>query len=481
MTALCSYQPSQAMSPDIAEQRSFHYVQLCMAQQATRGNGTESWHALMLQAARAVPSVQHSIFALGFLLQARAEDGKEKSTTAAYGFKRSSLLQYTKAVKILSSALASSQASEQSTLITCLLFIWIEMLQGNLDAALQHLKSGLGIIVTAGSNVPMCLYDMYTRLHAQARLHGSPSSKFNTQVAPRCTAGLEDRLQQINDLTEARQSLGAIQEAFYLQVREIKIATGNSKVSKPPEADEQICRRSVLLIRHVYRPLSSTSPPATRMYGPEGPETTAAYVHIDELRLKVLRWQARFAALTNAKSGSQHAMAAAMLQLQALHLSMMIEGVLSQSEMEYDRHRDTFGCMLALAESILRPVPATSFAMLPLEAGVIPPLFMVALKCRDMKLRRQAISLLELAPEQECMWRRDDVVTFAKWKLEQEGESLTAIEQGARIHSERTSTCVINGEPVTVLRYKRGGHDFEVWTLLGTRVLDIAATMGDVL
>ncbi|KAK3071025.1 37S ribosomal protein S22 [Teratosphaeriaceae sp. CCFEE 6253] len=455
---LSNYRPTQVISSDVAEQRSFHYFHLCVDQETLHGMGSGSWHDVMLQAGRSVQAVQHCIFALGFLLQSRTRSGTGSTSTdtPARGVEdltRASLLQYTKAVTSLSTTLASGHASEQGTLVACLLFIWFEMLQGNLDAALMHLKGGLDILMSLSRRsrgVSMCLHDMYTRLHAQARLHGSPTSTFNAQgTATTGTFGCEGRFGVLRNVAQARQCLGAVQEAFYVPVRKLKVATGNSKAYK------------------TYITTSDMDDPWT---------------NIDELRLRLLKWQGAFTAMldrTVAQRTPQQATAATMLELQHLHLTMMIAGVLCSSEMDYDQHTAVFARMLRLAESLIQP--ARTFTLLPLEAGVIPPLFMVALKCRHAALRHTAIALLERAPEQECMWRRDDLLAFARWKLRKEVQSVGPSGTGPRIHCEGGWEDVVDGKPVTVLQYVRGSGSADEAAVVESEIVDLAASMGDIL
>lgn len=59
-----------------------------------------------------------------------------------------------------------------------------------------------------------------------------------------------------------------------------------------------------------------------------------------------------------------------------------------------------------------------------LDLGIVPPLFVVATKCRDRKLRREAIRLLMSSPRREGMW--DSLLSgrAATWIMEIEEEDL---------------------------------------------------------
>ncbi|KAK1811006.1 hypothetical protein LTR12_014629 [Friedmanniomyces endolithicus] len=171
---------------------------------------------------------------------------------------------------------------------------------------------------------------------------------------------------------------------------------------------------------------------------------------------------------------------------------MTIEGVLCKSEMAYDQHTATFERMLSLAERILRTNRPSGLAVLPLDSGVIAPLFMIALKCRDVVVRWKAVTLLELAPEQECMWRRDDVMAFARWKLRKEGHDdpptgnrrhskAVPLVEAARSHSERGSTQLVGGKAVMVLHFKVGESAANGSSAFESEITDLSADMGDIL
>ncbi len=59
-----------------------------------------------------------------------------------------------------------------------------------------------------------------------------------------------------------------------------------------------------------------------------------------------------------------------------------------------------------------------------LDLGIIPPLFVVATKCRDRRLRRDAINLLMSSPRREGMWDSVLCGRVARWIMEIEEEDL---------------------------------------------------------
>jgi hypothetical protein len=64
-----------------------------------------------------------------------------------------------------------------------------------------------------------------------------------------------------------------------------------------------------------------------------------------------------------------------------------------------------------------------------LDLGIVPPLFVVATKCRDRKLRREAIRLLMSSPRREGMWDSILCGKVAAWIIEVEEEGMRPFDQ----------------------------------------------------
>ena len=64
-----------------------------------------------------------------------------------------------------------------------------------------------------------------------------------------------------------------------------------------------------------------------------------------------------------------------------------------------------------------------------LDIGIVPPLFVVATKCRDRRLRREAIRLLMSSPRREGMWDSILCGKVAMWIMEVEEEGLAPFDR----------------------------------------------------
>jgi len=116
--------------------------------------------------------------------------------------------------------------------------------------------------------------------------------------------------------------------------------------------------------------------------------------------------------------------------------------------------------------------------------GVMAPLFYVVLKCRNLALRRKALSLLELAPCREGMWYRQDAIEYAEWKIgieERHRGQLSETEplpEVARIYNEQMKEVFLDGRQRTVVSFQWRGVDGIEY---GEDVTDLNTRMGQLI
>ncbi|KAH8591609.1 hypothetical protein B0O99DRAFT_519239 [Bisporella sp. PMI_857] len=108
-----------------------------------------------------------------------------------------------------------------------------------------------------------------------------------------------------------------------------------------------------------------------------------------------------------------------------------LSAVLNTSEMVYDAYLADFRSIVAAASRLISAASNPSARNInqppryAFEAGIIPPLHVVATKCRHPYVRREAVSLLFASPRQEGMW--DGVLTarIGEWITRCEEDGLT--------------------------------------------------------
>lgn len=95
-----------------------------------------------------------------------------------------------------------------------------------------------------------------------------------------------------------------------------------------------------------------------------------------------------------------------------------------------DRHQENYEIVVKEAGKLIAYNMASDRGDVPFtfEMGLIPTLYLVALKCRDYDLRHQALALLARAPEREGLWKRSEAmcVVGRVIQLETSGNEIVA-------------------------------------------------------
>ncbi|KAK4943541.1 hypothetical protein LTR10_016835 [Elasticomyces elasticus] len=349
------------------------------------------------------------------------------------------LQQYTKAIALLTSDVPRDPPSLQKVLISCILFVWIEFLQDDIDKALHHLKAGLRILdnvqqQASERRIDPCLPRLFRRLHIMGRLHGSPTSDFNSEVSNGHIHIGHDMPQTFTSIFEARDSLDVNLDLIFR------------------------------FLRRMYSPdFVAVTMKVHPFPDPNSLECTVQW-HLGGLQ----RWQTEFQRILplfmNSSDRRQSA-GISLLELQCESVTIMLKTLLETSEMVYDLYKSEFERLVLLAERLIHNSLCSGPRVLSFDFGVILPLFLVTLKCRYLGIRKRAIALLRQAPDREGISHRDSCVVFAEWKIDMEERGRGPLPESeplpelARIHSERLGRAVVEGKQVSTVRFKRGPMD----------------------
>ena len=385
------------------EARSFQYFQLRAAPDLSGYFDSGFFSHLILQVSCAEPAVWHAVIALGSLFRSFevASFGPRLAVAQDYFAVR----HYNQAVRHL--VMKMSQKNTESievTLMVCLLFICIELLQGNYDKAIGHLKSGLSIMpqnwrtrlnrfdspnssitLLAPQSIEVSLLETFSRLHVQAAFLGpasprpSPVYYHNLYESPSCRC--------VSSLSDARLGLDSCMHAIF--------------------NFEQSCLD--------YDPLS---PGRTVLEQKEW------------LEFQLQEWYLKFKTLvghSDLQMSPKDLQGAAILEAYYNTLYIVISASLSKGEMIFDRFFNNYEAILHLSKSLLEPPtpfpPSLRKPGFSLEVGIIPTLFYTATKCRDPWLRREACRLISCSPHQEGIWDRTVVAKLVERTIaiEEEG------------------------------------------------------------
>ncbi|RMZ66291.1 Transcriptional regulatory moc3 [Pyrenophora seminiperda CCB06] len=184
------------------------------------------------------------------------------------------------------------------------------------------------------------------------------------------------------------------------------------------------------------------------------------------------------------------------LELWYLLTSNTLETLFATTPMVFDKYNDTYARMVYLSRRILQNQilrQSKSLFRLPFENGIQRVLFYIVHRCRHLPIRREAVQLLQLCPDQKGIWQRANLVAFCNWKtgVEEKGRPQGALDtdplpENARVYAEKAREITRDGQSLMVIRFKRGasnrasdaGYDEEEVTNLSMRLAGLLRTWG---
>lgn len=425
------------------ERRAFAYYFEHAAPYLGGGLDLDFWACVVPRACRTEPAIWDAVNAISTLfeypdmcldfvfLSLRHE------RSPALNPKQSEALRwYSRSLSKIRTQIGRGNVNAQVALISCVLFVCIETLQGHVEEALQLYNQGIKLILdlrAKASNFQTTLLEG-TLVPLFMRLGSASLSISGTSIC-----GLFSNID--NGETYNFTSLGSARDALIPLSAQVQILERESG-SNPfigLEAEitpELIARRSRLqeALRCWYcaytdltRRLQSTSPPPVNANPP---------IH-------------------------------ALLVMYHTTLTIITSNCLERSKSVYDAHIPSFRLILEQATIALDDSanpdgtqPAFTF-----ELGVGLPLFWTAMECRDPTLRRKALGLLRKSPPVQSFYKCATGVMLAGKIIEQE-EALSRdiLHERAQLHGNGTiSTTSVDGSEVTKIPEEARIHHYAVF------------------
>lgn len=279
---------------------------------------------------------------------------------------------YGRALVSLQTAISQGNIDRQDLLLSCLLFVLLESLQQRPRVLQMHLRSGLLLIKDHGpvssTELTLQLRELFVRLALQSALRTSPLLLISVREISKDINGEPPAH---HDLT----SLNIYVSMLFWKVYEFaRMVT----LQSPSNVQDWQCE---------YDPLLA----AIR----ESQETVATF-----------RAQG-----SNADPCAQALCGA--LEARCLLYEMFVDCVRSRYQTTYDKRYKTFKDAIDLLEESLKLLNSSLGTEKPtrllfsMDLSVMPLLSLVTLLCRDPRLRRRALGLLDLCPVHEGEWVAD--------------------------------------------------------------------------
>lgn len=375
-----------------------------------------------MQVSQSEPAVRHALVAVGALNERRdlyVKDITYSRTVVTTGLPNIeapirqepeqhndpfALSQYNKAIAHLAKAMSSpSSNSIDTALLVCILFVCVECLRGDYQPALKHFEGGMSIAIAAGgSNGP-------NSRHSQ-------TTSIRSKLVP-----FFNRLELLGQVYGQRPNY-----EYGLEPADIFPYTFHSIV----EARNSIVHIMNLSLRSIHKTkfsrYSDTIPPED-------------YAYHDEIVACVLAWKTTLNHfLLSTPPSPRLTEAATILEIQQIVCLSWLNRSLIPGECIADKDIPLYERAVILAESLALPdqdsakphsaSTSTSTSTFLFDMEIVSPLYLVAIKCREPRIRRRAIALLRRTVRREGLWDSVKVAAIAERIMEIEEVGLEKLD-----------------------------------------------------
>ncbi|KAE9367049.1 hypothetical protein N431DRAFT_82640 [Stipitochalara longipes BDJ] len=387
---------------------------------------TTLWQSLILQITQHEPSVLHAAIAVGCAHRKYAGRSGSSLATDVYDQRQFfGLKQYLKAISSLRSRIHDLEDPESSriALVTCLLFICHEMFRGERVGAISHLTTGLRILASRttpqslaepsslvlrhySEDVQDQLVSIFARLDYDSTMFGQQSPRFSLYPAQKTTNEDISIPSTFSSLSEAREYVDILASGV-LRFRGNLLGLASFAVS-----NRSLDFITQLLWDHASARTVDLS------------EHPRLLTELRRLGDGLAIWSAAFKSFKNRLSPAQRdsdSAALVLLEIQHFYPYILLSTAQTTKEKYFDSFNHNFKLIVSLASSYI-DTTNSSETLFTLDSGVLPSLYITAVKCRQRETRRQAIALLRKARCQEGMWEGAFIAGFV--------ERIADIEEG---------------------------------------------------
>lgn len=384
------------------EKRAFYFFQQVTAPCISGDFDAAFWRVTVLQICQTEPAVRHAVLAVSSLHEGLGtgtimpfRDGRLGQSMQSFA-----LQQYNRAITRLLDQMNNPLTKPLASLLTCVLFVCIEYMQGKDKESLIHLEQGRQLLARLDQRssepemdcIVRHIVPLYTRLSLTSFLFGG--SPIPIPDSLKSLMEIPDTFQSMDNLRHCMHEF--MEQAFRFTQRARPVKSKSDSISRETmrllevEQDRLLSRQAKLNVAFSLFRASTSKPMQTHT----------------------------------------HALLVLEMYLHAQHI--WISTALSSSEVVYDDFLASFAAIIPLAATYLdlephqlfrpqKPMPPPEFSHLhaetellslaytsnfSFETHIIPPLYYVATKCRHPLIRRSALELLRRNPfRRENLWR----------------------------------------------------------------------------
>ncbi|PVH83799.1 hypothetical protein DL98DRAFT_512950 [Cadophora sp. DSE1049] len=378
------------------DQRAFDFFCSVTAPMLACHFDEDFWNYFLLQMSQAESTVWHSVLALGTLHEQGSLDDEELRAL----HHRNGLNHYNKAIAHLTKNTETESQSAEAVLVSCIVFVCVEIVLGNIKEAMRHLQGGIRIIRSL--DTPGSLPSFYQSNGQLIKTNVVPIfDHFNDQSfiygrSPSLT--IEKFLNRADDVpktfVDCREAI-TLHTSLLSTAQQFAVKTLNP----PDQASNQYAR--LLLEKH-------------------------------NLQSNIQRWSKAAEELLES-SRLKKDECGKISQIKGSHkmASIWAFNALNADEMSFDAFVHDFDavvrqCRLNLnkCSKFVEEPEVSKSTKYSLRLQSISPLFVVATKCRNPAIRRHALTLLRRSPLNQGFWDSKKVVRVVERIIELEEEGL---------------------------------------------------------
>jgi hypothetical protein len=362
--------------------------------------------------------------------------------------RRFALQHYNESITRLAGVLSNANQSIEVILVNCIVFIGLELLLGNTQGAMAHLRCGIRILRT---------------WQERSSDNSSPYSELMGRY-------LMPIFRHMNLHASAMYGPLALPQPEHLSVRKVK----------RHEIFKDLVEARAVLLDIMNEGLLLANQRST--FGEKPSRDKAAFQQKQSLLSRGRHWEKAFDALLSEPSKKfldlQDSQKAALLKLKHKTAKIWIENALNTDEISFDKHVLDFEDIISLAEATfereLELLTGEEYANFSVQMQVIS-LYYTAIKCRNPLIRRRALALLEHCSRTEGFWDSKMVIKVAQrvMKIEEEGlegqtdaTCLIVPSEWSRIHDIKITHQMVGDSRKALVEFRqRPNGDSRQWLL----------------
>ncbi|KAL2128204.1 hypothetical protein VTI74DRAFT_9528 [Chaetomium olivicolor] len=458
------YHPSLNLPFSDQEGQYFHLFRERTANELSGFFDSAFWTRSVLQECHAASAIRHAVVALGALYKTLEKSNESPPNSpypdsdpgdSALKHWEMAFRQYSHACNALVKADSVETTSHRTRLMASVLLACFDSFVGDHRQAIFQIQAGLGLLeqlraerrraFLSSSDEPVEeeLTQMFTRLAIQAKSYDMAFHFPQPWVVRLMPNQTQDPGSPASD---ASSPIGIHQDPIpdrFASVMEARVAWD--------KLCERIFRFTEIMFAQAQNGVMGVLPTSLQHYG-------------ISFKTDIEAWSQAFEHILNSRTApgvsSQEKAAIAVLKMFQIMGKILFLMTFSDSEMHFDNFTPYFKAIVDLALEVVGdeerraaarrcPDPAfchhqhrcqpdifggTEYAARHIkpsfsaDLGIVPPLYVAATKCREPRIRRQAIQLLRSSARREGMWDSELTARIGMWIAEIEEEDLDFVD-----------------------------------------------------